>query len=235
MRKLVAIVLALACVLGLVSCANISDEVNTGGNIDIATENETPSADADTNPSETSNSVSVGTPSGAPLETPDTESPTTSSNPGSDADLTAFSQILLSNYTFGITTTNGDTGEVRTSLVMLDPNDETDKLLIDNYFDGLTDLTLQQCVIYVNNFTTVEAELLLIQTNSADDVATVKDILQARIDYMVGDGNGPGGAWYPQTTETWKNNSRIVTNGNYVMFVVHSKCDDIVTAFYDLF
>ncbi|MCI8808382.1 MAG: hypothetical protein HFF21_09675, partial [Oscillospiraceae bacterium] len=52
---------------------------------------------------------------------------------------------------------------------------------------------------------------------------------------MVGDGNGPGGAWYPGPTEQWQNNSRVVSNGNYVMMVVHENCDDIVAAFNALF
>ena len=65
--------------------------------------------------------------------------------------------------------------------------------------------------------------------------STVKAILQARIDYMVGDGENPGGAWYPEPTEQWKNNSRVTSNGNYVMMVVHENCDDIVSAFNKLF
>ena len=67
------------------------------------------------------------------------------------------------------------------------------------------------------------------------DVDTVKAIFQARIDYMVRDGEGPGGAWYPGPTEQWTNNSRVVSNGNYVMMVVHENCDDIVAAFNALF
>ena len=43
--------------------------------------------------------------------------------------------------------------------------------------------------------------------------------------------NGPGGAWYPGPIEQWTNNSRVVSNGNYVMMVVHENCDDIVSAF----
>ena len=36
-------------------------------------------------------------------------------------------------------------------------------------------------------------------------------------------------------TEQWTNNSRVVSNGNYVMMVVHENCDDIVAAFNALF
>ena len=52
---------------------------------------------------------------------------------------------------------------------------------------------------------------------------------------MVGDGNGPGGAWYPEPTRVWDECSRIVSNGNYVMLVVSEQCDDIVADFNALF
>ena len=70
----------------------------------------------------------------------------------------------------------------------------------------------------------------LVQVSDSKDVDTVKGILQARIDQMVN-----GGAWYPGPTEQWTNNSRVVSNGNYVMMVVHEDCDDIVSAFNALF
>ena len=67
-------------------------------------------------------------------------------------------------------------------------------------------------------------------------VDTVKAIFQARIDRMSGaDGDGMPGAFYPGPTEQWLNNSRVVSNGNYVMMVVHESCDDIVSAFNALF
>ena len=78
-------------------------------------------------------------------------------------------------------------------------------------------------------------EIALVEVESADDVQAVKDIFQARIDYQVGDETNPGGAWYPASIEGWKNNSRIVSNGNYVMLVAADGADDIVSAFNALF
>ena len=49
------------------------------------------------------------------------------------------------------------------------------------------------------------------------------------------DGNGPGGAQYPMAMDQWENNSRVVSNGNYVMMIVHENCDDIVSEFNALF
>lgn len=62
------------------------------------------------------------------------------------------------------------------------------------------------------------------------DVDTVKSILQGRIDQMVN-----GGAWYPEPTRLWSEDSRVVSNGNYIMMVVHEECDAIVDDFNALF
>ena len=45
----------------------------------------------------------------------------------------------------------------------------------------------------------------------------------------------PAERWYPASIEGWKNNSRIVSNGNYVMLVAADGADDIVSAFNALF
>ena len=62
------------------------------------------------------------------------------------------------------------------------------------------------------------------------DVETVKGMLQQRIDDQVA-----GGAWYPESIEGWKNNSRVVSNGNCVMMIAYSECDAVVEAFNALF
>ena len=69
-------------------------------------------------------------------------------------------------------------------------------------------------------------EFCLVEVSNSSDVETVKSILQSRVDYMA-----ESGAWYPGPTELWTNSSRVVSNGNYVMMVVHENCDDIVDAF----
>ena len=79
-------------------------------------------------------------------------------------------------------------------------------------------------------------EFGLVQVKDSKDVDTVKAIFQARIDRMSGaDGEGTPGAWYPGPTDQWMNNSRVVSNGNYVMMIVHENCDDIVKEFNALF
>ena len=78
-------------------------------------------------------------------------------------------------------------------------------------------------------------DVVLVQVKDSKDVDAVKAILQARIQYMVGDGNGPGGAWYPEPTRIWTECSRVVSNGNYILMVVHEQCDAIVDDFNALF
>lgn len=227
LKKFVALVGVVALCLRLAACVDDNSNINTSSSdVTVPIQSQEDEADAALN----------STPPIVEGTTPTTKPSICPSNPPDGVDLTAFSQTLLNNYAFGITITNNDTGEVQTSLMILNPNNEPDRPMIDNYYAGLADMTLQQCVVCVNNYTMVEAELVLVQTGGVDDVATVEGVFQARIDYMVGDGNGPGGAWYPQTTETWKNKSRIVSNGTYVMFIVHpTKCDDIVDDFNALF
>ena len=103
---------------------------------------------------------------------------------------------------------------------------------LSSFYDGLSDIKTEQCHVYVCGMNPSPAgDVALIQVSDSKDVDAVKAILQARINYMVGDGNGPGGAWYPEPTEMWENCSRIVTHGNYVMLVVSDSCDDIVSDF----
>lgn len=148
----------------------------------------------------------------------------------SGVDLAAFGRRLRTNYQFGATFIDEETGQSWDSLELLDPSDELGRQLLANYYTGLTDLPLIQCLVYYNNFSMNNSELALIQAANAADAAKAAAILQTRVDHMV-----QGGAWYPEPTEVWTNNSRVVTRGNYVMMVVHSQCDEIVGLFNALF
>lgn len=103
---------------------------------------------------------------------------------------------------------------------------------LSSLYAGLSDIKTEQCRVYACGMNpSPVGDVALIQVSDSKDVDAVKAILQARINYMVGDGNGPGGAWYPEPTEMWESCSRIVTHGNYVMLVVSDSCDDIVSDF----
>ncbi len=158
------------------------------------------------------------TPAPTPKPTPKpTPAPTPAPSPTpAGVDLAAFYADVTSRYEFG--------------MLQLASDD-----LLDGYYAGLTGIDTEQRLVYICMMTINNGELGLVQVKNSADVETVKAVFQARIDYMVGDGNGPGGAWYPGPTEIWDNYSRVVSNGNYVMMVVHEDCDAIVGEFNALF
>jgi len=102
--------------------------------------------------------------------------------------------------------------------------------MLDGFFPGLSAIATKQCYAYLPAMSAVAAEVVLVEVENASDVEAVKAILQARIDAQV-----DGGAWYPETIEGWKANSRIVTNGNCVMLAVYSEVETLVSGFNDLF
>ena len=138
-------------------------------------------------------------------ETPDEE-------PAADGvDLNAFYETIVGQYEFGFLTPFE--GEI-----------------LENYYPGMSAIDTKQCLVMGVMMTMNNGEFCLVEVSDSADVDAVKAIFQTRIDGMVN-----GGAWYPGPTEQWTNNSRVVSNGNYVMMVVHESCDDIVTAFNGLF
>lgn len=113
--------------------------------------------------------------------------------------------------------------------------DETMKELLDSYYPGLSELSTRQCGVYVAAISAAVGELALVEVENAEDVQKVKDIFQARIDYQVGDDANPGGAWYPETIEGWKNKSVIAASGNYVMLAVGDASGEAEERFLQLF
>lgn len=97
-------------------------------------------------------------------------------------------------------------------------------------YPGLSDIATEQCLVYTPMFSLSAAESVLIQVSNASDADAVKDILQARVDAQVN-----GGAFYPMAVEAWENNSRIVSNGSYIMLIVSEDCDSVVNEFNALF
>ena len=107
---------------------------------------------------------------------------------------------------------------------------------LDALYPGLSAIQTNQCGVYTAMISAAVGEIALVEVQSASDVQAVKDIFQARIDYQVGDDQNPGGAWYPASIEGWKNGSRIVANGNYIMLIALSDgADTVVDSFNALF
>ena len=84
---------------------------------------------------------------------------------------------------------------------------------LEAFYPGLSAIATKQCVVQMAMISASGDEIALVEVENSADVETVKAIFQARIDYQVGDGETPGGAWYPAPTEMWKSESRIVSNG----------------------
>ncbi len=126
-------------------------------------------------------------------------------------DLKAFYDATIAAYTFQ--TLQEFTGDV-----------------LETYYPGMGDIDTKQCLVMGTMMSMNNGEFCLVEVTNSADVDTVKGIFQSRIDYMV-----EGGAWYPGPTELWTNSSRVVSNGNYVMMVVHEDCDTIVDEFNALF
>ncbi len=197
---------------------------------------EVPSAAPSEEPSQPATPAPTPTPEPTPGPTPEpTPEPTPDASASTGVDLAAFAQDIQSEFGLGVTTTDEETGEVHSSILLLDPMDETGAQFLENYFPGLTELDLPQCLVYFNRMSINTSELALVEASSAEEAAQAAAIFQARIRYMVGDGESPGGAWYPGPTEIWTNSSRVIINGNFVMMVVHRQCDDIADEFNSLF
>ena len=141
--------------------------------------------------------------------------------PQADVDLTAFYNTLREEHTWP-------------ELMDL-TNDASMTELLDAYYPGLSELPAKQCGVYIAAISAAVGEIALVELENTEDVQKAEEIFQARIDYQVGDDANPGGAWYPETIEGWKNNSYIASNGNYVMLAVGDSAAEAVASFDQLF
>ena len=154
-------------------------------------------------------------PADKPAEEPKPEEVPSAPAAGQSADLQAFYESLLSTY-----------GEnFPANMNMCEMQD-----VLDSFYPGLSAIGTKQMMIYQPMMGAVVCEIALVEVANAADVDAVKAIFQSRIDAQV-----DGGAWYPESIEGWKTNSRIVANGSCVMMIAYSECDAVVSAFNGLF
>lgn len=102
--------------------------------------------------------------------------------------------------------------------------------MLDGYYPGLSAANTNQCYVFMPMMSGVPYEVALIEAASSNDAETIKTILQARIDTEKNNHMA-----YPMVVENWELNSRIVTNGNYILMAVTSDFDAYVKAFNALF
>lgn len=103
---------------------------------------------------------------------------------------------------------------------------ETDGEFLQAFYPELNTIPSKQLEVYLPMMTFQAIEIALVEVENPSDVEKVKEIFQVRINNQI-----DGGAWYPETIEGWKNSAEIVTNGNYVMLIVHPEYQEIVDTF----
>ena len=154
-------------------------------------------------PSETPAAPSAE-PSAQPSEQP-SESPS-----DGNVDLSTFFSTITSSYEFAALS-------------------DLDSTMLDAYYPGLTGISTLQLIAKAPMISATGHEIILIQCENSDDVATVQAILEARKQAQI-----DGGAWYPETTALWEA-AQICVSGNYLMLVSHENASDIADSFYALF
>lgn len=246
MRRIFALTLCAALVLSLLSACSTARVEETlppsapaeTASLPLPTPSPEPPEEPSAAPSEAPSAQPSAEPSAEPTQQPPAKptpaptpkptpkpTPTPTPTPTPEPTPTPAPSVDLSAFYAGIT------GQYRFAFMM-----QMDDTTLDQWYAGLAGLGLAQRLVYQCGMSpSPNGDFALIQVSNSKDVAAVKGILQARIDYMVGDGNGPGGAFYPMEMTMWEENARIAANGDYVMLIVHENCDDIVSAFNALF
>ncbi len=85
--------------------------------------------------------------------------------------------------------------------------------LLESYYPGLADVATEQLIAKAPMMSAVVNEIVLVQCGSEEDAATAASILQDRVDAQA-----EGGAWYPESMETWSN-AQVIQEGAYVAMV----------------
>lgn len=112
---------------------------------------------------------------------------------------------------------------------------DVDGDLLENYYPGLGEVDAKQLVAKAPMMSAVVNELVFIQCGSDTDADKAEEILQKRIDDQVGDDTNPGGAWYPESIESWKK-AAVLRHGDYVALIATADYQtEVEDAFNQLF
>ena len=125
--------------------------------------------------------------------------------PVSDADLQSFYDALAEEYQW-------DEG------YLVDIEGE----MLESYYPGLSGISAKQFIAKMPMVSSVVNEMVFLQCETEEDAAKAAEILQDRIDYQVGDENNPGGAWYPESIEAWKQ-GQVIQQGTYVAMIASAE------------
>ena len=142
--------------------------------------------------------------------------------PQNDVDLTAFYNTLAEEYGRVEDAASSGPDDVLMS------NIEGD--LLESYYPGLADVATEQLIAKAPMISAVVNEIVLAQCATEEDAATAASILQDRVDAQA-----EGGAWYPESMETWSN-AQVIQEGAYVAMVACAQHQaEIVEQFQQLF
>ena len=107
--------------------------------------------------------------------------------------------------------------------------------MLEMYYPGLSELETEQMIVKAAAMSAVANEVALVKCQSEEDADKAAEIFQARIDYQVGDDENIGGAFYPESIESWKKAS-VQRQGNCVALVaVDGKQGDLENVFNQAF
>ena len=101
---------------------------------------------------------------------------------------------------------------------------------LEAYYPGLGEYGAKQSVLKAAAITSVPYEFALVELEKESDAKAVADLFQARIDSQV-----QGGAFYPETIESWKK-AQVLTKGRVVALIsAGGEQEAAVSAFEKLF
>ena len=92
--------------------------------------------------------------------------------------------------------------------------EESNPDLIANFYPGLEQIDLNQQVFYMPPIVTHPCEIVLVEVVNQEDVQTVADIFQARIDM------GADNRSYPESAAGWQLYAQVQHSGNFVCMIV---------------
>ena len=139
-------------------------------------------------------------------------------------------EVSLSSFYAGLAEEYGWTEDAASSgeedILMMDVEGD----LLESYYHGLADVATEQLIAKAPMMSAVVNEIVLAQCATEEDAATAASILQDRVDAQA-----EGGAWYPESMETWSN-AQVIQEGAYVAMVACAQHQaEIVEQFQQLF
>ena len=139
-------------------------------------------------------------------------------------------EVSLSSFYAGLAKEYGWTEDAASSgeedILMMDVEGD----LLESYYPGLADVATEQLIAKAPMISAVVNEIVLAQCATEEDAATAASILQDRVDAQA-----EGGAWYPESMETWSN-AQVIQEGAYVAMVACAQHQaEIVEQFQQLF